>query len=214
MKKTILLFGAAFMIISMSCQRKCDYSPEAKALGDTTSIMLGKNYGFELRRQNDRYFKAAKLQDRFSPEEYIRGVEYIMSTDTANFSYLKGLHDAMDLYMNMMQVSQRYQIPVDINLIVKTLKETYYCDTINDFHLMMQLTELNNRFKDYEAKLKGKPLPPKPQPQPRPNNVDGKQQLNTESEAAATDTKGTAPEVNQAADNQPEVPVTEAKEKK
>lgn len=154
MKKSFFLLGAAALMLATSCSDKTasTFTPEEKALGDSVAIVLGKNFGYEKRLQNDRYLTREGLENRFDVDEYLRGVAYVLNLDTANFSYARGISDGLQLYMSRNNISERFEIPVSPKLILNSLKETYKNDSVDEMQLMKEMNQLDLQLRErYEA---------------------------------------------------------------
>lgn len=136
------LVAAAAITSCDSKQASTEYTEAERAFGDSTAIALGHVAGAQEAQNYQRMLEQLPEEQRanFSKEEFIRGVETVLKSDTANIAYLNGLYCGLNLYGPVVGTTTDAGCPVDPNLVLKSFKETFTADSISPEQLS-QYTE-------------------------------------------------------------------------
>ncbi len=136
MKKIFSIVAAAVMLVS--CNGKAQMS---ETLSDTISVRMGEMYGYGVADQMKNGPDSAK----FDAHEFIKGLESVISMDTAEVNRMNGI--AMGLNLLQMQKQAKNQF-VDMNkeLLVEAFKKAFLSDsTVNMQELQMEVMTLMQR---------------------------------------------------------------------
>lgn len=138
MKKILLTIGAVAMMAGVTgCKDALSGSAASesdKAFGDSISVALGQFAGAQENQQLTR--RMAQMSDadkaKFDRDEFLRGVETILGTDTANTSYIQGMQFGMQLIQPVIGISQQTGVPVNADIVKKAFREVYLKDSVGD----------------------------------------------------------------------------------
>ena len=106
-----------------------------------------------MRENNERLNQMMPEHGQINPDEYLRGIEFILMMDTTNVSFIKGVQDAFAAYANRLNLSDEYKIPVDPALMVKAIRDAYKSDSIDQMQLMKELNHFEDVLQKRQLKL-------------------------------------------------------------
>ncbi len=136
MKKIFSIVAAALMLVSCNGQAQM-----GETLGDTISARMGEMYGYGVADQMKNGPDSAK----FDAQEFIKGLESVISLDTAQVNRMNGIAMGLNLLQMQKQAKNQY---VDINkdLLVQAFKKAFLSDsTVNMQELQMEVMTLMQR---------------------------------------------------------------------
>lgn len=118
MKNFLILLFAAGLIATTSCNESSK-SSDMKTPADSLSYYLALSNA----TQYQEYIKHSPDSAKFNKDQFLKGFETIMKSDTANHSYMEGIQ--MALQMQQLMQMAKSQLGADLNkdVIVKTIKE-------------------------------------------------------------------------------------------
>lgn len=135
MKKILFSTMAVAVMAMSSCGSKtanANVSAEDKALGDSMAIALGQMAGARQYEQFERIksnVSEAELKN-FNKDEFMRGLELVLTADTANIAFLNGLYEGLQLFNPVVGAERETGIPVDPKVVIKAYREIYMGDTL------------------------------------------------------------------------------------
>lgn len=133
MKKVFIAIFALAAVMVSSCSdegtNKGNYTKEEAALGDSLSTAFGKMQGAQAYNNLERVkpMMSPEQLKNFKKEEFIKGLELVLSTDTANLAYLNGIQQGLQMYGIMMD--KGLGVPVDPKLIIEAFSGVYNSDS-------------------------------------------------------------------------------------
>lgn len=149
------IFVAALSCIALlgavSCSKSTgDFTEGDKAFGDSIAASLGHLAGANELSTINRVMATMPEAERekFSKKEFIKGLEQVLKTDTANMSYLRGLYTGFQIYEPMINMAEQSGCPVDAEKVIAAFKEVFESDSISQEQIMRFQTEymtLNQR---------------------------------------------------------------------
>lgn len=148
----IALLGAASC--NENAKQSKEYTPEQTAFGDSVATALGHVAGAnELSQLNRMWDNIPEAQRaNFSKEEFIKGLELVLNTDTTNIAYLNGIYAGLNLYNPIVGTTEQADVPVDPAKVIAAFKEVYLNDTIDQAKLMLYSQE----YQDINMKVRAK----------------------------------------------------------
>lgn len=176
MKKTILasICCAAMLLASCAESKKAsDATPEDQALGDSIATALGTAAGTQENQKYQQYLNQMSETEKanFKKEEFIRGLELVLKTDTANIAYLNGIFTGLNLF-NPVAGMSRDGIPVDPDILIKAFRTAYMADSVGDVQAAM--TEYRRLYMQVQARVTEKQEQAKAEsPEAKQNVADG-----------------------------------------
>lgn len=124
-------------MMATSCSKNetaSNVSAEDKALGDSLATALGQMAGarenMNLKRIMDRMTDQEK--ENFKKDEFMRGLELVLTTDTTNLAFLNGLYTGLNLYNPVIGAEKETGIPVDAKAVINAFREAFMADSISD----------------------------------------------------------------------------------
>ena len=167
MKKVLTAVFATALVLAASCDSKengnktaGNYSAEEVALGDSLSTSFGQMQAAQAQSTFNRY-KAMMTPDQlknFNKDEYLKGLELVLTTDTANIAFLNGVQQGLQMYGIFMD--KNLGVPVDAKKLVAAFAEVYKTDSLTQEQILAT----------YRQKLKPKPKP-RPARPPKPKRI-------------------------------------------
>lgn len=163
--------ACAMMISAASCSQKSnneyideatgqprEYSLEGeaptrleKALGDSFSLILGKDMGGHWKSQFEYQIKNNPDAPAPNIEKFIKGMESVLYADTTdNLSYLMGQNFALQQIVNVELQLRSSNIPFNAKLLVKGFREAYN-DTVVRMY-QSNLRDIQTQIRALEAK--------------------------------------------------------------
>ena len=134
MKKLFLGLGAAALIISsVSCgsgETTTTSNDSCIVNGDSVSIALGASLGGDVANEIHRIPDSVPMKAKLSKDEIIKGVEYILSLDTANMGYQAGLSMGLKLAGQISQFEQQ-GVKVDRKKVIAEFSNTLKKDSVS-----------------------------------------------------------------------------------
>lgn len=137
MKKIILTVCSAALFVAASCSKNetaANIPTEDKLLGDSVAAALGQMAGarenMNLKRIMDRMTDQEKAN--FKKDEFLRGLELVLTTDTTNLAFLNGLYTGLNLYNPVIGAEKETGIPINAKTVIKAFREAYMTDSISD----------------------------------------------------------------------------------
>ena len=134
MKKVLTAIFASAMVLAASCSGEkgadANYSSEEKAAGDSLATAFGHMQGAQALNNFKRVesmMTEQQLQD-FKKDEFIKGLELVLTTDTANLAFLNGVQQGLQMYGIFMD--KNLGVPVDAKAIVAAFAEVYNSDSL------------------------------------------------------------------------------------
>lgn len=157
MKKVLTAVFASALVLAASCNSKenndkGNYNQEETALGDSLSTAFGHMQGAQALSNFKRYEPMMTEQQRkdFKKEEFIKGLELVLTTDTANLAFLNGVQQGLQMYGIFMD--KNLGVPVDAKKIVAAFAEVYNCDTI----AQPEIAKYSGEFESVMGKMQAK----------------------------------------------------------
>lgn len=156
MKKIFTAVVASALVLASSCGSKgsenAASSSEDKALGDTLSMTFGEMQGAQALNNFKRYepMMSEKQKKDFKKEEFLKGLELVLTTDTTNLAFLNGVQQGLQMYGIMMD--KNLGVPVDAKLIVNAFREVYSNDSISQ----EEIAKINGDFEAAMGKIREK----------------------------------------------------------
>lgn len=149
MKKVLTAVFATALVLAASCDSKengnktaANYSAEETALGDSLSTSFGQMQAAQAQSTFNRY-KAMMTPDQlknFNKDEYLKGLELVLTTDTANIAFLNGVQQGLQMYGIFMD--KNLGVPVDAKKLVAAFAEVYKTDSMTQ----EQIAKYNSQF--------------------------------------------------------------------
>lgn len=141
MKKVLSAVCATALLLASACSsdKKTDnsnFSAEEIALGDSLTISFGHMQAAQSAMQFNRY-KMMMTEDQiknFDKKQFIKGLELILSTDTANIAFLNGVQQGLQMYGIFMD--KNLGVPVDAKQLIKAFADVYNTDSISQEQAM------------------------------------------------------------------------------
>lgn len=135
MKKILMACGAAAMMLSMA---SCDSSDvkgataETKALSDSLSIISGQSMGYEINQQWQMFIsnQPDSMKSKYNKEDFMRGFEAALETDTANQSYVIGFNVGLNGW-NLAMRQNATPVRIDLKKFCEEFKKSFMLDTVN-----------------------------------------------------------------------------------
>lgn len=128
----ITLLGAASCSNGDKSASDKTYTEEQRLFGDSIATALGNiagaNENSNLARMWDNLSEEQRSQ--FSKEKFLKGLELVLTTDTADLSYLNGIYTGLNLYNPMIGSADQTGCPVDPAKVIAAFKETYLADSM------------------------------------------------------------------------------------
>lgn len=151
MKKLIFAVAVGAILLASCNSSTTNYTEEEKALGDSLSIDFGKlNGAYGLMKVQEDLTNLPQYKDKkFSREEYLKAFELVMTTDTANIAFIRGLRDALTLYEAPAYFEKQYGIPVSAEQVVAAYREAFKGEAIT----YDSLTVLSNIYAERISRL-------------------------------------------------------------
>lgn len=136
MKKVLTAVFASALVLA-SCGKtdnnsnNGNFSQEEKALGDSLSLTFGQMQGAQALSNFERMKPMMNEQQlaNFKKDEFIKGLELVLSTDTANLAFLNGVQQGLQMYGIFMD--RNLGVPVDAKAIIKGFADVYNTDSID-----------------------------------------------------------------------------------
>lgn len=155
MKKIFTAVVASALVLASSCGSKSNEnvaSSEDKVLGDTLSMTFGKMQGAQALNSFKRYepMMTEKQKKDFKKEEFLKGLELVLTTDTTNLAFLNGVQQGLQMYGILMD--KNIGVPVDAKLIVDAFRQVYSNDTISQ----EEMAKINGDFEATMGKIREK----------------------------------------------------------
>lgn len=126
MKKILMVCGVAAALMSMA---SCGAANGSAGANDSVATTIGEFNGSQLNMQ------FAQLPDdmkkKFNKEEMLKGIEYILLTDTTKQNYMTGMQIAMQLWGQIYQMEQN-GIPVNRKALFNAYKQAFLADSVTD----------------------------------------------------------------------------------
>lgn len=167
MKKIFLAVAAAAMVCATSCsdkkaEAKGDYTQEEAALGDSLCITFGQMQAAQAYSNYKRMegYMSEQQKASFKKEEFMKGLELVLTTDTANLAYLNGIQQGLQMYGIFMD--KNLGVPVDARTIIKAFNEVYMADSVDSFVYSAKFQEVMGKVSEIaeakeEARIKESP---------------------------------------------------------
>lgn len=154
MKKIFTAVVASALVLA-SCgsqQGNENVAPEDKALGDSLSMTFGQMQGAQALNNFKRYesMMSEKQRNDFKKDEFIKGLELVLTTDTTNLAFLNGVQQGLQMYGIMMD--KNLGVPVDAKAIVDAFGKVYGNDTISQ----PEMAKINSDFEVVMGKIRAK----------------------------------------------------------
>ncbi|MGN0228420.1 MAG: FKBP-type peptidyl-prolyl cis-trans isomerase [Muribaculaceae bacterium] len=138
MKKLLTFAAAALMLVS--CNAKADKA--AGGLSDSVSVAMGKLYGSGISNS----LKTGPDSAKFNADEFLKGVDYALSVDTAEFSKLSGVELGLNLRKMQKSLKERQNVDLNIDMFIAEFKKAFKSDSMpNMQELEMELMNLMQR---------------------------------------------------------------------
>lgn len=127
-------------------------TPEDIALGDSLATVFGTIQGNDANARLKQMLENPRVTDKqrndFKKEEYLKGLELILTTDTTNIAFILGLQQGMQMY-GVYNFSGEAEVPVDPKVLVAAFKEAFENDsTIDAMAYSMEFQKLQERVAD------------------------------------------------------------------
>ena len=136
MKKLLTIAVAALMLAS--CNAKADKAT-SNALNDSLSETMGKLYGSGISSS----LKTGPDSAKFNVDEFLKGVDYALSVDTAEFSKLSGVELGLNLRKMQKSLKEHQNVDLNLDLFLAEFKKAFKSDSMpNMQELEMQYMEL------------------------------------------------------------------------
>lgn len=150
MKKFLISAAAALMLLPMVVSCNGNSKSDLKTPGDSLSYYFGQMYGYGVAGEAKKGPDSAK----FNKEEFMKGLEFVLSSDTANTSYNQGMALGVQLQQMMRQVKETQNVNIDTKLWLAAFKKAFMSDSLKDPNeLQMKVMDLMKRV-SAEAKAK------------------------------------------------------------
>lgn len=160
MKKVLTAIFASALVLAASCSgdknANSNYSTEEKATGDSLSTAFGHMQGAQALNNFKRYesmMTEQQLKD-FKKEEFLKGLELVLTTDTANLAYLNGIQQGLQMYGIFMD--KNLGVPVDAKAIVAAFSEVYNTDSITPEMSLKYNSEFEAILNNVQARAEAK----------------------------------------------------------
>ncbi len=161
MKKVFTAVLASALVLAASCDSKentakGNFNQEETALGDSLATAFGHMQGAQALSNFKRYESMMTEQQRndFKKAEFVKGLELVLSTDTANLAFLNGVQQGLQMYGIFMD--KNLGVPVDAKSIVAAFSEAYNCDTITQADIVKYSSEFEAVMNSVRAKADAK----------------------------------------------------------
>lgn len=137
MKKLLTIAVAALMLASCNAS-KADKAT-SNALNDSLSETMGKLYGSGISSS----LKTGPDSAKFNVDEFLKGVDYALSVDTAEFSKLSGVELGLNLRKMQKSLKEHQNVDLNLDLFLAEFKKAFKSDSMpNMQELEMQYMEL------------------------------------------------------------------------
>lgn len=161
MKKVLTAVFASALVLASSCGKtgnnsNGNFSQEEKALGDSLSLTFGQMQGAQALSNFERVKPMMNEQQlaNFKKEEFLKGLELVLSTDTANLAFLNGVQQGLQMYGIFMDKS--LGVPVDAKSIMAGFSEVYNRDSIDQVISAKYNVEFQGIMEKIQAKAQEK----------------------------------------------------------
>ncbi|MDE6317488.1 MAG: FKBP-type peptidyl-prolyl cis-trans isomerase [Muribaculaceae bacterium] len=161
MKKVLTAIFASAMVLAASCSgdknnNDANYSAEEKAAGDSLSTAFGHMQGAQALSNYKRIEPMMTEQQRndFKKDEFIKGLELVLTTDTANLAYLNGIQQGLQMYGIFMD--KNLGVPVDAKAIVAAFAEVYNTDSLTTEMSVKYQSEFEEILGNIQARAEAK----------------------------------------------------------
>lgn len=140
MKIKVFAAIAAVTILGISsCSKKSnsnsdkEYTPQEKAFGDSIAVALGHTSGLSEYQQLQRMWNNMSEYERnnFDKNEFIKGLELVLNSDTANIAYLNGIYTGLNLFNPVYGTATETGCPVSPDKVIAAFKEVYMADSVS-----------------------------------------------------------------------------------
>lgn len=140
----IALLGAASC--DNSAKSSKEYTPEQTAFGDSVAAALGHVSAANELAQLNRMWDNLTEEQRanFSKDQFVKGLELVLNTDTTDLAYLNGIYAGLNLYNPMIGSAEQADCPVEPAKVIAAFKEIYLKDTISQATLMTYTQEYHD----------------------------------------------------------------------
>lgn len=178
MKKILLAFGAVAMMAAglSSCNKAAnsDATAEDKAFGDSVATALGEFAGAQ---SNSSYIRMKDMQPetaaKFNKASFIKGIQAVLSADTADMAYFQGLQMGLQLANPIIGINNDAKVPVSKDRVLAAFKSVYEADSVSDMSVYYSryqeiMTQLQARVKEREDAAKAE------SPEAKQNLEEGK----------------------------------------
>lgn len=112
-----------------------EYTEADTQLADSLATAFGNLLGAQERMQIDQALNNPMTpqwqRDLFENAEYLKGLELVLSVDTADIAYIRGLYTGINIYNYMTGIAKDTNTPMDPALWLKAFKETFLKDSIS-----------------------------------------------------------------------------------
>lgn len=154
MKKLIFAFCGAALLLASCGDKKAPLTEAQQAnkeFGDSLAVAFGNFAGAKENETTARMLAQLPEADRdkYSKDEFVRGLELVLKADTANIAFLNGIYSGLQMYNPIMQAERGADVPVDIDLLIESFKATYMADSTADVNAyMMAYSTLSQQMYD------------------------------------------------------------------
>ena len=140
MKKLLSIAAAAIMLVSCNATTTADNTNSG--LSDSVSVAMGKLYGSGISNS----LKTGPDSAKFNADEFLKGVDYALSVDTAEFSKLSGVEMGLNLRKMQKSLKERQNVELNIDKFMTEFKKAFKNDSMpNMQELEMELMNLMQR---------------------------------------------------------------------
>lgn len=149
MKKLLIAACGAAMILTAACDTN-KASNENAALGDSIATTLGQLAGAQAQSQYEMMMMQMTEAEKanFSKEQFLKGMEMVIKTDTTDISLLYGINFAMRIYGSVYQMGGEAGVPINPDKVVAAIREVYMQDSMT-----VDMTEVQNAFQSYTMRM-------------------------------------------------------------
>jgi len=162
MKKVLTAVFASALVLATSCGKTGNssstgnYTQEEKTLGDSLSLTFGQMQGAQALSNYERVKPMMTEQQKanFKKEDFLKGLEMVLTTDTANIAFLNGLQQGLQMYGIFMDKS--LGVPVDAKAIVKGFSDVYNTDSIDQAKSAKYSVDFQGVMEKVQAKAEAK----------------------------------------------------------
>jgi len=126
MKKILMACGVAAALVSMA---SCGAAGSAAGDNDSISATIGEFNGSQLNMQFAQL--PEEMKAKFNKQDMLKGIEYILTTDTTKQNYMTGMQIAMQLWGQLYQMEQN-GIKVDRKALLDAYKKAFLADSVTD----------------------------------------------------------------------------------